>query len=54
MKAAFVKCDLCNAEICDETGKCAFATHKKIIDGKEYFFCCEAHAKEFEKKKRKK
>jgi YHS domain-containing protein len=54
MKATFVKCDLCNAEINDKTGKCAFAIHKRTIDGTDYFFCCESHAKEFEKKKRKK
>jgi len=49
----FIKCELCNVEIC-EPEKCTFAITKRIIDGKEYYFCCEAHAKEFEKKKGKK
>lgn len=53
MKTEFIKCELCNVEIRDDKGKCAFATHKRVIDGKEYYFCCEAHADRFEKSKRK-
>lgn len=49
----FIKCDLCNVEICSPE-KCAFAVVKRKIDGKEYYFCCEAHAKEFGKKEKKK
>jgi len=49
----FIKCELCNVEIC-EPEKCAFAVIKREIEGKEYYLCCEAHAKEFEKKKKKK
>jgi len=49
----FIKCDLCNVEIC-EPEKCTFAITKRTISGKEYFFCCEAHAVEFEKKMKKK
>ena len=49
----FVKCDLCETEICGPE-KCAFAVVKRMINGKQYCFCCEAHAKEFEKKKKKK
>jgi len=54
MKPTFIKCDYCKAEICDDTGKCVFAIHKRVIDGKEYYFCCESHANRFEKEKRKK
>jgi YHS domain-containing protein len=53
MKATFVKCDYCKAGISKETEKCVFAVHKRIIDGKEYLFCCEAHADRFEKEKKK-
>jgi YHS domain-containing protein len=49
----FIKCDLCSVEIC-EPEKCMFAITKRTINGNEYFFCCEAHAKEFERKKKKK
>ncbi|MEM3421403.1 MAG: hypothetical protein QW835_07340 [Candidatus Hadarchaeum sp.] len=44
----FIKCELCQAEI--QGKKCVFAVHKRVIGGKEYFFCCESHAKRFEKK----
>jgi len=33
-----VKCANCEAEI--SVDKCVFATYTKIIDGKEYVFCC--------------
>lgn len=36
--SCFVKCEMCDAEIPAE--KCVFATYKKVIDGKEYVFCC--------------
>jgi len=48
----FIKCELCKIEIC-EPEKCTFALVKRRIDGKQYYFCCEAHAREFEKKKKK-
>ena len=43
----FVKCKMCNTEMAE---KCFFATTKKIIDGKEFHFCSERHAEEFEEK----
>ena len=46
----FVKCEMCNAEITAD--KCVFATHKRVIDGKEYAFCCVHCAEAFEKRKR--
>ncbi len=50
--STFVKCDLCKMEVCKgET--CMFAVVKRTINGKDYHFCCEAHAKEFEKKKKR-
>lgn len=42
------KCELCNADVSNE--KCAFADYKKIINGKEVFFCCQQHAKEYSNK----
>ena len=36
--SSFIKCEKCEAEIPVE--KCVFATYTKIIDGKEYVFCC--------------
>jgi YHS domain-containing protein len=47
----FIKCELCNIEISGE--KCVFAVYKKVIDGEEHHFCCEHHADEFERKRRK-
>jgi len=54
MKTAFIKCDYCKVAISDETGKCVFAVHKRVIDGNEYYFCCESHANKFEKEREKK
>ena len=54
MKATIVKCDLCKTDICDETGKCVFAVYKRVIDGQEYRFCCEAHADRFERERKRK
>ncbi len=54
MKTFVVKCDFCKTDICDETGKCVFATNKRAIDGKDYYFCCEAHADKFEKERKNK
>ncbi len=48
----FVKCAMCKSDVSGEA--CVFAIYKKKIDGKEYLFCCESHAKDFEKKLKKK
>lgn len=48
----FVKCEMCNAEI--PADKCVFATHKRVIDGKEYIFCCIHCAGVFESRKNEK
>jgi len=42
---AFIKCKLCDSEIAKD---CQFATYKKVIDGQEYYFCCEQHAEEYQ------
>jgi YHS domain-containing protein len=43
----FSKCELCDVE----TGeKCIFAMVKRVINGKEHFFCSERHADAFERK----
>jgi YHS domain-containing protein len=52
MKATVIKCDLCKTDICDKSGACVFAVHKRVIDGKEYHFCCQAHADRFEREKK--
>ncbi len=43
-----VKCELCKVDVPEE--RCVFAIYSKKIGGKEYYFCCEHHAKEFERK----
>ncbi len=48
----FVRCAMCKSDVSEEA--CVFAIHKKKIDGKEYLFCCENHAREFERKLKKK
>ena len=48
---SFIKCGTCDGEISEE--KCVFAIYKKNIDGKEYSFCCNRCADEFEKKQKK-
>jgi YHS domain-containing protein len=47
----FIKCEMCDAEIPGDT--CVFATHTRVIDGKEYVFCCVRCAEAFEKKKKR-
>jgi len=46
---AFVKCEMCNAEV--PADRCVFATYRKVIDGKEYIFCCVRCAEAFKKRK---
>lgn len=46
----FVKCEMCNVEV--PADKCVFATHKRVIDGKEYIFCCVHCAEAVEKRKK--
>jgi len=46
----FVKCETCNAKI--PTDKCVFAIHKRVIDGKEYIFCCIRCAEAFKRKEK--
>jgi len=42
-----IKCEYCNVG----TGeKCVFATVKRVINGKEHFFCSERHAEAYEQK----
>jgi|YelNatPaOPRAMG01_1025707.scaffolds.fasta_scaffold88069_3 YHS domain-containing protein len=48
----FVRCRMCGLELRGE--ECLFATHRRVIGGREYLFCCERHADEFEKKMAKK
>ncbi len=52
MNTMVIKCDLCKVDICGESGACVFAVHKRVIDGKEYRFCCRAHADRFEREKK--
>lgn len=54
MNATVIKCDLCKTDICDEPRACVFAVHKRVIDGKEYHFCCEVHADRFEREMKRK
>jgi len=42
-----MRCKMCNVRIVNE--KCVFATYKRFIDGKEYYFCCEKHADAYER-----
>ena len=48
----FVRCEFCKSEIPSET--CRLAAYSKIIDGKQYLFCCEQCVKRYEKKKKQK
>ncbi|MFQ6050980.1 MAG: TRASH domain-containing protein [Candidatus Hydrothermarchaeota archaeon] len=43
-------CEFCSKEILPED--CLFALHKKIIDDKEYVFCCSICLEAFEKKEK--
>mgnify|MGYP001058421277 CR=1 FL=1 len=50
--SVFVKCRMCGIEIPEgEAKKCVFASHKRIIEGKEYVFCCARCAETFKEKK---
>ncbi len=45
-----MKCEECGGEAAVED--CEFANLKKVIDGKEYSFCCYTCVKSFEEKKK--
>jgi len=51
MKEQFVKCEFCKAEIPQET--CKLASHRTVINGKEYVFCCAKCAERYEQTKKK-
>jgi len=48
---SFTKCKLCDTEI--ESERCIFAVHRKVINGREYYFCCPHCADEFERNQAK-
>ncbi len=50
MKKEFVKCEACKLEIPSQG--CELAAVKTKIDGKEYYFCCQNHAKRYQKKRK--
>ena len=50
MKKEFVRCEACKTEI--SSGSCELASLKTTIDGKEYTFCCQNHAKRYLKKRK--
>jgi len=41
----FIKCEVCDVEIPADT--CPFATHRKVIGGKEYVYCCAIMQRKF-------
>ena len=49
MSRDFVQCRMCKTVISEKD--CAFASYKKVIDGKETYFCCERCVNDYEKKK---
>ena len=51
MKPQFVQCEFCKAEIPQEA--CKLASHKKVIAGKEYVFCCAKCAERYGQTKKK-
>ena len=44
------KCELCNIEIRGEP--CVFAS-QLIIDGEIHYFCCQQHAQNYKKKRKR-
>jgi YHS domain-containing protein len=51
MKPQFVQCEFCKAEIQQEA--CKLASHRKVIEGKEYVFCCAKCAERYGQTKKK-
>jgi len=47
---SFQKCESCQVKL--PAGKCIFATYRKVINGREYIFCCKLCADRFEEKVR--
>jgi len=48
MRKEFIKCESCKMEI--PSGICELAAYRTKINGREYLFCCENHAKRYLKK----
>ena len=51
MKPQFVRCEHCKMEIPQE--KCELAAYKRVIDGKEYLFCCANCFQKYEQRTKK-
>jgi YHS domain-containing protein len=51
MTPEFVRCDFCKSKIPAET--CKLAAYSKVIDGKQFMFCCQQCAKQYQKRKKK-
>jgi YHS domain-containing protein len=49
MSRDFVQCRMCKTVLSEK--ECAFASVKKVIDGKETYFCCERCSDDYERKK---
>jgi YHS domain-containing protein len=51
MKPQFVQCEFCKAEIPQEA--CKLASHRTVIKGKQYVFCCARCAERYGQTKKK-
>ncbi len=49
MSSKLVRCEFCKDEKGAET--CELATHRTVIEGKEYLFCCAKRAERYQRKK---
>lgn len=51
LKTEFIRCELCKIEIPSEI--CELAAYRKVVDGREYVFCCQKCAERYQQKKAK-
>jgi hypothetical protein len=50
MKSKLIQCGLCKREMAAES--CELATVQTVVDGEKHVFCCEACARNYQKKER--
>jgi YHS domain-containing protein len=51
MKPESIHCEFCRVKIPEKV--CELSTYRKVVDGKEYFFCCRKCAERYQQKSKK-
>jgi YHS domain-containing protein len=50
VKPDFVKCEFCRVKLPEKV--CELSAYRRVIDGREYFFCCQKCAERYQQKQK--